>query len=228
MPSLPQEFAGELLALAGPLDPAAIAFDPASAFSITRPATGPAQLASGALLGSGSSGGRTQGTQTPGPSQGGQGGRGGGARSRASPRDRSAGGGGGSGTWVAALALLADYLVDESVGVIRTAQTTLRTLLATPQGQEALQHVDPALRPYLEAFAHEASSTGSQPAAPKASAAGIGEQLDSPRVWRCDTQPYGQWVCGLACAMLRKVSTLQGLSAGLASCPSHGCAFALL
>lgn len=230
-----QEFAGELLALAGPLDPSAIAFDPASAFSSAAPSPG---AAAAVASGSGSSGGRTQGggTQTPAPTQGGRSGRPG-RRSQGSPGGRGGGGSGSGGTWAAALALLADYLVDESVEVIRTAQYTLRLLLSTPEGQEALQQLDPALRPYLEAFRHGPGEPGAHKvaagAAAQAAQAGAAEadsaggrrlQLDSRHLWRCDGRPYDDWVCQLACAMLRKVR--QHSRQGLQACAILMCAAA--
>lgn len=68
-------------------------------------------------------------------------------------RDARGGGGGGRRSpYVAALQLLSDYLVDEDVAIIRTAQNTLRGLLNTAEGVAALEHVD-ACRPYIEIFA---------------------------------------------------------------------------
>ncbi len=64
------------------------------------------------------------------------------------------GGGSGGGTWVTALRLLADYLIDEDVGVIRRAQYTLRLLLGTEEGRAALAQVEDATRPFLEVFAN--------------------------------------------------------------------------
>ncbi|KAL4452130.1 hypothetical protein ABPG75_007792 [Micractinium tetrahymenae] len=203
------EFSGELLALAGPLDPSAIAFDPASAFS-------PAQLggsgsddlpgsAAGGTWASG--GGRTQGSQqTPGAAGGGRGGSS--RHSRASPAGGRTAGGSSGGTWAAALHLLGDYLVDESVDVIRAAQFTVRRLLTTPEGQAALQFTGPALQPYLQAFQHGASQADgfAQPVGDASSAGSTGAaRLDSRKLWRCD-RPYAAWVCELADAMLSKAS----------------------
>ncbi len=149
-------------------------------------------------------------------------------RHKASPAGKAGGGasGDGGGTWAAALHLLSDYLVDESVEVIRTAQKTLRLLLGTPEGGEALRQCSPAQRPYLEAFLHTSSGSTAttavapgtssmaavafshpQPAAEAAAelASQAGPQLGSPQLWRCDERPYGAWVCDLAAAMLRKV-----------------------
>lgn len=58
----------------------------------------------------------------------------------------------GGGPYVAALQLLSDYLVDEDVAIIRTAQNTLRGLLNTGEGVAALAHVGDC-RPYIEIFA---------------------------------------------------------------------------
>ena len=51
---------------------------------------------------------------------------------------------------VAGLQLMADYLVDPDVLVIKSAQFTLRLLLATAAGKEALSHVDPVAQSYLQ------------------------------------------------------------------------------
>ena len=210
-----QEFAGELLALAGPLEPSAIAFDPAAAFSSAHKGASSASVPGTGGAGAGS--GRTQGTQNSpaeGASKGGKG-----MRARASPASKAAGGGpSGTATWVVALQLLGDYLVDESVEVIKSAQYTLRLLLATPEGLGALQQLDPGLRPYLEAFQHSGSPSVAHPCAAVPGAAGTGAgsaaaqdgrlQLDSPQLWCCDAQPYDTWVCNLTCAMLRQVRLL--------------------
>lgn len=206
-----QEFSGELLALAGPLEPSAISFDPATAFSPTlQTAAGVPSLQAGGVGGVSSSAGRTQSTQTPGAG-GGKGGRGGSSRSRASPAGTAGTAAGGLGTWVAALQLLGDYLVDESVEVISTAQETLRLLLATREGQEALAHCDLSLRPYLEAFQGQggASANGGEgfAAPPAAFAAQPAPRtyLGDSQLWRCDLRPYAVWLCDLACAMLGQV-----------------------
>ena len=105
-------FAGELLALAGPLDPSAIAFKPACA-----PHTCTHQLS--------------------------------GSRQQATVQDSS-----GSSSLpimlVAALQLMADYLVDPDVLVIRSAQFTLRHLLGTDLGREAFTQLDPVAQGYLQ------------------------------------------------------------------------------
>lgn len=109
--------------------------------------------------------------------------------------------------------------MDESVEVISTAQDTLRLLLAAPEGQAALQALDPALRPYLEAF-HPQSSRAPAAAATAGGSGwdaaagsdvsggsggnGGGPSLESRQLWRCE-QPYDAWVCQLACAMLGRV-----------------------
>ncbi|PSC71129.1 serine threonine-kinase ATM isoform X1 [Micractinium conductrix] len=212
------EFAGELLALAGPLESTAIAFDPKAAFSSLQHRGGGADGLPGTGGTSGSSAGPSQGAVAP------PGGR---AASRARLRSPGSGDGGsggsgcgGSTTWVAALQLLGDCLVDESVEVISTAQDTLRLLLAAPEGQAALQALDPALRPYLEAF-HPQSSRAPAAAATAGGSGwdaaagsdvsggsggnGGGPSLESRQLWRCE-QPYDAWVCQLACAMLGRAS----------------------
>lgn len=108
-------FAGELLALAGPLDPSAIAFKPACApHTYTRHASGSEQQA--AVQGSSSSSASSSLTTM----------------------------------LVAALQLMADYLVDPDVLVIRSAQFTLRNLLGTDMGRQAFDQLDPVTQGYLQ------------------------------------------------------------------------------
>lgn len=105
-------FAGELLALAGPLDPSAIAFKPACApHTYTRHLSGSSQPPS-VQDGSASSSLLTM--------------------------------------LVAALQLMADYLVDPDVLVIRSAQFTLRNLLGTDLGRQAFMQLDPVTQGYLQ------------------------------------------------------------------------------
>ena len=105
-------FAGELLALAGPLDTSAIAFKPSCA-----PHAHTHHLSS--------------------------------SRQQAAGQDSSA-----SSSLpamlVAALQLMADYLVDPEVLVIRSAQFTLRNLLGTGLGREAFAQLDPVTQGYLQ------------------------------------------------------------------------------
>ena len=49
-----------------------------------------------------------------------------------------------------ALRLMADFLVDPDVVVIKSAQFTLRHLLATQLGQDALCQLDPVIQGYLQ------------------------------------------------------------------------------
>lgn len=106
-------FAGELLALAGPLDPADIAFKPACAphtYTHHRPAS----------------------------------------KQQAVVQDSSIASSSLSTMLVAALQLMADYLVDPDVLVIRSAQFTLRHLLGTDLGRQAFEHLDPITQAYLQ------------------------------------------------------------------------------
>lgn len=108
-------FAGELLALAGPLDPSAIAFKPACApHTYTHQVSGSGQQAA-VQDSSSSSGSSSLSTML-----------------------------------VAALQLMADYLVDPDVLVIRSAQFTLRNLLGTDLGRQAFEHLDPITQGYLQ------------------------------------------------------------------------------
>lgn len=214
-----QEFAGELLALAGPLDPSAIAFDPSSPFGPAQPGSGGSDDLPGSAVGgpSSSGGGRTQGSQHT-PGTGADRRSGAGRATRGSGAPAGARGGDGGRTWAAALRLLGDYLVDQSVGVIRAAQFTARRLLAAPEGQAALQRAGPALQPYLAAFQHDAAAGGgfARPVGDAGnSAAGGPARLGCRQLWRCD-RPYTAWVCALADAMLSKVGL--GLPVGGSGC----------
>lgn len=105
-------FAGELLALAGPLDPSAIAFKPACA-----PHTYTHHLSA--------------------------------SRQQAAVQDSTL-----SSSLptmlAAALQLVADYLVDPDVLVIRSAQFTLRNLLGTDLGREAFAQLEAVTQGYLQ------------------------------------------------------------------------------
>ena len=108
-------FAGELLALPGPLDPSAIAFKPACApHTYTHHVSGSGQQA--AVQDSSSTGSNSSL----------------------------------STMLVAALQLMADYLVDPDVLVIRSAQFTLRNLLGTDLGRQAFDHLEPVTQGYLQ------------------------------------------------------------------------------
>ena len=104
-------FTGELLALAGPLDSSAIAFQHACS-----PEAHPAFTA-------------------PGPSY----------TTPGSPEGASL-----TAMMAAALRLMADFLVNPDVVVIKSAQFTLRHLLATQLGQDALAQLDPVTQGYLQ------------------------------------------------------------------------------
>ena len=54
---------------------------------------------------------------------------------------------------VAALQLMADYLVDPDVLVIRSVQFTLRNLLATQLGRDAFAQLDAVTQGYLQVCA---------------------------------------------------------------------------
>ena len=51
---------------------------------------------------------------------------------------------------VAALQLMADYLVDPDVRTIRSVQFTLRHLLSSERGREALSQLDAVTQSYLQ------------------------------------------------------------------------------
>lgn len=108
-------FAGELLALAGPLDPSAIAFKPACA---PQPKQAPAT------------------NQLP------------------AIQDSVAGKGDASTAlstmMVAALQLMADYLIDADVVIIKSVQFTLRQLLGTQLARAALLQLDGVTQGYLQ------------------------------------------------------------------------------
>ncbi len=51
---------------------------------------------------------------------------------------------------VAALQLMADYLVDPDVRTIKSVQFTLRHLLSSERGREALSQLDAVTQSYLQ------------------------------------------------------------------------------
>lgn len=51
---------------------------------------------------------------------------------------------------VAGLQLMADYVIDSDVVVIKSAQFTLRHLLATAAGKDAFSHLDSVTQSYLQ------------------------------------------------------------------------------
>ena len=106
-------FAGELLALAGPLDPSAIAFNPACAPQTHQLSNNSNQAAA--------------------------------EQDSSSSRARSL-----LTMMIAALQLMADYLVDPDVLVIRSVQFTLRNLLATQLGRDAFAQLDAVTQGYLQ------------------------------------------------------------------------------
>jgi hypothetical protein len=206
------EFAGELLALAGPLDPHAMAFDAAAAAGGELPdAAALAAAAAGGGAGGGARKGRAGRSQSQSQAQEP-------SPSPAAPRSAGAGpgaGGDAGATWAAALRLLCDYLVDEDTGVVRAAQATLRRLLATLEGQAALSELEPRTRQLVEIFApvKDAAAPAPAPARP-----GLAD-LERPELWRLGGRPYEAWVCELAHAMLQRVSGLRPVPA----CMHAGC-----
>ena len=78
-------------------------------------------------------------------------------QSEATPAGSSTGSAGNTSAYVsmvvASLQLMATYLVDPEVLVIKSAQFTLRHLLASAAGKEALAHLDPVTQSYLQVHA---------------------------------------------------------------------------
>lgn len=145
------EFAGELLAVAGPLPPESISFDSSALQQEGKRALG-------ATVDT------RQATQA---------------------------------IWTSALEMLSDYVIDEDTVVVRTAQTTLRHLLATPEGREAEKGLDASKRSLVAVFEGNKS-----PAKNTRTDAAPAEAAD---LWEISGRPYGTWVCELAYVMLKRV-----------------------
>ena len=116
------EFAGELLAVAGPLQPTAISFD-ATALQGNAATAAAEEISSS----SSSTSGRSQKAMLT--------------------TVKSI-----QSTWTAALEMLCDYVIDEDTAVVHAAQGTLRHLLATPQGREAEKGLDPGKQCLVSVF----------------------------------------------------------------------------
>ena len=100
--------------------------------------------------------------------------------------------------WTSALEMLSDYVIDEDTDVVRTAQTTLRHVLATPEGKEAEKGLDPTKRSLVSVFEGNKSPVkNTRTAAAPAEAANL---------WEISGRSYGDWVCELAYVMLTRVS----------------------
>lgn len=171
-------FAGMLLALFGPLEPTTVAF--------TLPGS-PAQLPAAAS------------------SQGCQGVSGGSHSSRADKADHKASVPGAASVQamlVTAMGMMADYLVDEDVGVIRVTHNTLLHLLTTEVGQAALGAVPDIRQSHLKV--HLPAQGSQQPQ--QRPAAGAGPSLAVERMWTCSSGQYELWVCRLAHALLLHAS----------------------
>ena len=171
-------FAGMLLALFGPLEPTTVAF--------TLPSS-PAQLPAAAN------------------SQGSQGVSASGHSSRADKADDKGSVPGAASVQamlVTAMGMMADYLIDEDVGVIRVTHNTLLHLLTTGAGQEALGAVPDIKQSHLKV--HLPAQGRQQPQ--QRPAAGAGPSLAAKRMWICSSGQYELWVCRLAHALLLHAS----------------------
>ena len=171
-------FAGMLLALFGPLEPTTVAF--------TLPSS-PAQLLAAAS------------------SQDSQGGSGSSHSSRAdkaTDKDPVPGAASVQAVLVTAMGMMADYLIDQDVGVIRVTHNTLLHLLTTEAGQEALGAVPDIKQSHLRV--HLPARGSQQPQ--QRPAAGAGPSLAAKRLWVCSSGQYELWVCRLAHALLLHAS----------------------
>ena len=171
-------FAGMLLALFGPLEPTTVAF--------TLPIS-PAQLPAAA---------NSQGSQGASTSSHSS------RADKASDRDPVPGAASVQAMLVTAMGMMADYLTDEDVGVIRVTHNTLLHLLTTEAGQTALGAVPDIKQSHLKVHL---PAQGSQQAQQRP-AAGAGPSLAAKRMWSCSSGQYELWVCRLAHALLLHAS----------------------
>lgn len=175
-------FAGELIARVGPLDPATIAFSaPKSASDALPLPAADAAAAPRAAAG----------------------------RPSAAAVGRLGSGGEGNAPapmLLLALRQLADLLVDGDVSVISTAQFTLRQLLRSAEGQNAIEALDATTQSYLRIYVRK----------PLQERPGVAPVLPIDPLWDlagnaslflADDKPYSQWVCNLTHAILRRVGS---------------------
>jgi hypothetical protein len=181
------EFAGELLAVAGPLNSRSIAFDAAALQKagnnftsntlngLTTRATTPRTA--------GNTTGRSGSTK---PST---------TKSKSTIMDTNMTT---HDTWIAVLEMLSDYVIDEDTAVVRAAQRTLRHVLSTEEGRAAEKGLDPRKRNLIEVFGALENQLGRN----KNTAAGHAE---NGLLWALGGRSYSTWVCDLAFVLLKRV-----------------------
>jgi hypothetical protein len=171
------EFAGELLAVAGPLQAKSIAFDAAALQKGGKIFTNvndnksptPSKATTSTISKSGSEQYDTN----------------------VATRD----------TWISALEMLSDYVIDEDTAVVKAAQRTLRHVLSSDEGREAEKGLDPRKRNLIQVFGVLENQLGKN----KNTAAGHAE---NSRLWAMSGRNYSAWVCDLAYVLLKRVRRL--------------------
>ena len=108
----------------------------------------------------------------------------------------------------AALLMLADFLIDRDVHVIKAAQITLRHLLSTKDGKSALDALSLEQRAYVVVFhtgLHLAAVPGRTSGPPTPGAAGARWNLANDKIWETAGRSYEAWACELTFALLLHV-----------------------
>jgi len=184
------EFAGELLAVAGPLHPRSIAFDATALQKLDQHlitggtnSTTPVSTSKG----TGSKSGSTK-PSTSRPQFGSR---------RTMDTNMTT-----RETWIAVLEMLSDYVIDEDTAVVKAAQRTLRHVLSTDEGREAQKGLDPGN--LIQVFGVFENQLGRN----KNTAAGHAENA---KLWAMSGRSYSAWVCDLAYVLLKRVRRYSGI-----------------
>jgi len=187
------EFAGELLAVAGPLPARAIAFDASALLKLDTHRTPGMNSPPPLNTLSKSTQGSRSGTSKP-------------STSKSQLRNRHTINTNMTirDTWIAVLDMLSDYVIDEDTSVVKAAQRTLRHVLSTDEGHEAQKGLNPGKRNLIQVFGVLENQLGRN----KNTAAGHAENA---RLWAMSGRNYSTWVCDLAYVLLKRVRRYNGI-----------------
>ena len=100
------------------------------------------------------------------------------------------------------LLLLADYLFDDAVHIIKAAQYILRRLLSRPSAQQALQKLTKAVSEQLREFV---GSVEPSPLGRHVRSHQPKFQLENSELWQPQGKTHDTWICHLAWTILQHV-----------------------
>ncbi|KAH7622345.1 putative Serine/threonine-protein kinase ATM [Nannochloris sp. 'desiccata'] len=183
------EFAGELLAVAGPLHARSIAFDVAALQKIGKHLTTANNSTSTTPRNINKTTGSRSGSAKPSTSKSQSG-------SRTMDTNMTT-----HDTWIAVIEMLSDYVIDEDTAVVKAAQRTLRHVLSTDEGREAEKGLDSGKRNLIQVFGVLENQLGRN----KNTAAGHAENA---RLWAMSGRSYSAWVCDLAYVLLKRADNV--------------------